>query len=126
MTIEELTEKYKEKLKDNDLFSARKVDTVNYDPHPYTVGAQHVAHASEKGGMLDKETLDEVPCAAEGCTLTYEEHKFDTVIFLSLKRNGTNTEAKKALELIKDDMIKDNIDGLVMVETEEKFRIDEK
>jgi len=65
-------------------------------------------------------------CAAKGCTLTYEEHKFDTVIFLSLKRNGTNTEAKKALELIKDDMIKDNIDGLVMVETEEKFRIDEK
>ena len=125
--IKELTEKYQEILKDNDLFIVSKVESVNHDPHPYTVGSKHIEHADENnGGQLDKQTIEEVECAASGCSLTYDEHKYDTVIFLQLKRNGTNIEAKKAFKSIEKELKTDNVDGIVMVETIEKFRINEK
>ena len=102
---------------------------VNHKPHPYTVGPRHVTYASEHGGMLSPDVIrqgekaNKCKCAAKGCTIPYDEHTADTVMFLQLKRNGTNEEANAFLKGISDEVAADGIDGFAMIETEEKFRI---
>ena len=124
MNTEELTKKYQEKyFADCNLFTLLEVRAINFDPHPYTIGPKHVAHAADKyNGILGTETLKEVKCALPGCDLSYDDHKYDTVMMLKLKRNATKDETMEFLQTLKDEMINDSIDGFVMVETPEKYR----
>jgi hypothetical protein len=122
MTNEELTEKYKDRI--TDPIEMQGVMNVNYRPHPYTVGPKHIKHAHDNhGGLLGDETVKEVPCAAEGCGLPYEEHTFDRVMFVKLTRACTSDEVQSVLKLVADDAESDKIDGFGFVETPEKFRM---
>ena len=124
MNIEELNEKYREKyFKDNDFVKLYDIKAINFDPHPYMVGPEHVRRAADtNGGILDEKIIKEVGCAHLGCTLSYEEHKYETVMFLQLKRDISNTEINEFLLSIREEMLEDRIDGIGFVETEEKFR----
>lgn len=125
MNIKELNEKYREKyFKDNDFVKLYKIEAINFDPHPYMVGPEHVQRAADtNGGVLDERILKEVGCAHPGCTLSYEEHNYETVMFLQLKRDISNTEISEFVLSIKEEMLEDRIDGVTFVETEEKFRV---
>ena len=125
MNIEELNEKYREKyFKDNDFVKLCNIKVINFDPHPYMVGPEHVQRAADtNGGILDETILKEVGCVHPGCTLSYEEHKYKTVMFLQLKRDISDTEISEFVLSIKEEMLEDRIDGLGFVETEELFRV---
>lgn len=124
MNIEKLNEKYREKyFKDNDFVKLYDINAI-IDPHPYMVGPEHVRRAADtNGGIIDEKIIKEVGCAHLGCTLSYEEHKYETVMFLQLKRDISNTEINEFLLSIKKEMLEDRIDGVSFVETEEKFRV---
>ena len=124
--MQELKDKYEEKhFKDSDLFKLHDIVTVNHQPHPYMIGPNHVKHAADKcGGMLGEETMREVPCAVPGCGLSYEDHTSETVLFVQLKRNMTPDEAQSFLGKLENNLKSDKIDGIALVETPEKFRVD--
>lgn len=118
----------KEVLGENDILILKSVQAVNYKPHQYMIGARHVKHASDNfGGMLGEQTLKAVQCAHPGCAVPYEEHTYDTVAFLQLKRNCTNDEIKPLMLVMsqKIEETKCGVDGFVFVDTPEKFRINE-
>lgn len=125
MNIEELNEKYREKyFKDNDFVKLCNIKVINFDPHPYVIGPKHVQRAADtNGGILDETILKEVGCAHPGCTLSYEEHNYETVMFLQLKRDINNTKINEFLLSIREELLEDRIDGLGFVETEEIFRV---
>lgn len=129
---QEIKDKYTELFKESDLFRMKDIMEVNHKPHPYMIGPRHVTYASDNwSGMLSPEAIragekaNKCRCAVKGCTVPYDEHTADTVMFLQLKRNGTNEEANAFLKGISDEVAADGIDGFAMVETEEKFRITE-
>lgn len=114
-------------LEEGNLFKALSIENVNYNPHPFTIRAEHI-----KRYALDTTR----PCAGyvngnqysnvkkpgfTKCGLSLEEHTFDIVVFLQLKRNGNNNEAN--VEMKKLPLIENKIDGVVMIETKEEFRI---
>ena len=123
---QETKDKYTEMFKGNDLFHLKDIMDINHNPHPFTIGPKHIKAANKNGhgGMLGTEVIKEVGCAHPKCNMPYEQHTSDTVIALQLKRNGTNEEANAFLKTITEHMPADMIDGFIMVETEEKFRID--
>jgi hypothetical protein len=123
----DLEKKYQETyFKESDLFTLKSIQNVNYKPHPYTIGPTHVTYAADHcGGMLGKETLEKVPCAHLGCTLSYDEHISDKVMFVQLKRNTTGKEAGTFLMQMEEEILKDGIDGFSFVETPENFRLTE-
>lgn len=125
MNIDELTEKYNKKyFNDSEALRLKEIMSVNHDPHPFMIGSEHIVHADKhNNGILSKEVMEEVGCAHPGCNLSYDEHTFNTVLFIQLKRDVTNIEITNELRKMADDMLEDKIDGFVMVETEEKFRI---
>lgn len=124
MTNEEKTKKVKELLANQDIFAVKDVTDVNHDPHPFTIGPKHVAHAADNhGGRLGDATLEAVSCAVSGCNLSYTEHKSDKVCFLQLQRNATNDEANTILKELVDELGEDFVDGFAFVETEEKYRV---
>jgi len=129
---QEIKDKYTELFKDSDLFHMKDIMHVNYKPHPYTIGPKHIAYASDRyGGMLGDDAIingekeGKCKCAVPECNIPYTEHKADLVIFLQLKRNGTQDEADAYLKKIAKELPNDGIDGFAMIETEEKFRITE-
>lgn len=110
-------------LGDQDVFKVKDVININYNPHPFVIGAEHVAHAADHcGGMLIETTLNAIPCAHPGCNLYYKNHTSDTVCALQLLRNATKEEANIILKTIVD-KIDNLIDGFIFVETAEQFRI---
>ena len=123
MNIEELNEKYREKyFKDNDFVKLCNIKAINFDPHPYMVGPEHVQRAADtNGGILDERILKEVGCAHPECTLSYEEHKYETLMFLQLKRDINNTKISEFLLSIREEVLEDRIDGITF-ETEEKVQ----
>jgi hypothetical protein len=109
--------------KTQDLFTVKSVTEVNHQPHQYMIGPKHITHAGDKhGGMLGLETLRAVRCAVPHCQLSYDEHKFDRVLFLQLRRHATNEEASKLLKDLAPTLEQNHIDGVSFVETPEKFR----
>ena len=56
------------------------VDTIPV-PHPYTIGAKHVAHASDRfSGMLGEAAIESaerhgIKCQHRGCTLKWKQHE---------------------------------------------------
>jgi hypothetical protein len=118
----ELTEKYL--LLNLDPFKTEKIISGNFKPHPFMIGERHVANAAKNfGGMLTTEAIKNIPCASRGCGLMAHEHTFDVVLVLKLTRNVTNSECSEVLKSLAQKMQEDGLDGLVLMETPEKFRI---
>ena len=113
----ELEEKYRKLCKALDGFSFHSINTVNHKPHPFTIGPKHIAYAADHcGGMLGTDVCKKAPCAHKGCRLSYEQHTHDTVMFLSLKRNVSNSDAVDQLkQLAAAGMDEDGIDGVAFV-----------
>jgi len=122
INTEALTKKYE--AKDLSPFKVLRVQSVNFSPHPFTIGSRHVEYASDHcGGRLGNDVIEKFPCAATGCKLLAKEHTFDVVLMLQLTRNATNAECVAVLKPIGKEMEEDGIDGLTMVETPEKYRV---
>ena len=114
----------RKELEGQDLLTVKSLMNVNYKPHPYTIGAAHVAYASKNhGGMLGDETCRNVRCAHPGCYLSYEEHTSDLVCFFQITRDCKGSEINNILKPMTDKLGTNFIDGFGFVETEEKFRI---
>jgi len=79
-----------------------------YEPHPFTIGAKYVAHASDHcGGMLGEATMRAIPCAH--CHKPYSEHKQSLAIMVEVTRKCTNKEAGTVLHNIKAEAEADGI-----------------
>lgn len=119
-----VVDKINEILAPTGLMKALSINNINENPHRFTIGPQHIKHAADNhGGMLGLETLKAVRCAHPRCNVSYEEHTSDKVLFLQLQRDGNNEEANAELKKIVDLMKEDNIDGIVMVESDQEYRI---
>lgn len=130
----DLKAKYQELEKTLPLFGAafavHDVTTVNHKPHPFMVGAQHVAYASDHcGGRL---SLDMIERSGIGCQMTEHGHKCnkppsahtgDRIVAVKLKRNLLGEEAQAALKEFLPCTEGDKIDGFIFVDTPEKFRV---
>lgn len=127
--MSELEDKYEELFKDSP-FIVNNIMHVNQKPHPYTIGAKHIVWASDHwGGMLGKEAILDgekhgVHCAHPRCNVPYDEHtEGDHILFLSLKDHVSHEKASTFLKSVSDELQKDKIDGIALVETKEKYRI---
>lgn len=117
-------DKYKRLVDATSGFTFQKITNVNHRPHPFVIGPKHIEHASKSyNGMFNDEVCKAVPCAYPGCKVSFENHTWDLVLFISLKRDMSNVEANEQLKAVAVDMLADGIDGFTLVETEEKFRI---
>jgi hypothetical protein len=120
--------KLKEALAKQDLFKVEDVQEVNHKPHPYMIGPRHIKASQQYGGILSLEVIskceetNECSCAHKGCGVRYEDHTSDRVVFLQHLRNGTFVEANDTFVAIQELLLSLNIDGIVMVETEEEYR----
>ena len=91
MTTTEKKEIIEKAFAEQDIFTVMDVMAINHRPHAYTIGAKHVAYASDNcGGRLGTETCEKVQCAVPGCRTAFADHTFDTVSFLQLRRNAKN------------------------------------
>jgi len=123
MTVEEKLTVFSEILKEEDILKAKGIHRENHKPHPYTVGPRHVKDAADNhGGMLGEATLQKIGCAHKGCTLAYEDHKSDNILFLQLTRDASEVEANEELIKIKDKLLELEINGVAFVDTEEQYR----
>ena len=120
------------KLFDNDIFLVAKCDSVNFNPHPYTIGTKHVVFASDHhSGLLGDTALDAFEkqggkCAHPNCYLKRAEHTHDNVVFLQLKRNANQEEVRTEMKKMLLPVEKMGYQGFGFFETPEKFRMDEK
>lgn len=115
-----LTEKYQQK----ELLPIKvlEIRDCNHKPHPFLIGPEHMAYASDHcGGVIGQDAIEHHPCAL--CEQPAFSHSYDVVMFLQLTRNSTNGECFKILQSISQEMQEDRIDGIVFVETEEKYRV---
>lgn len=108
------------------------VTNVNFKPHPFTIGSQLVAHASDNwSGMLGKEAIEDYEnihgsaCAYRDengrCRIPYAEHTSDRVAFLKVKSDKElkdNKELPKFLFACKPTFEKEKIDGVGFVKWE--------
>ena len=107
-------------------FTVKSIDSVNHDPHPFCIGSRHVVHASDKfSGILGTDAIERagIYCATPGCTLPYDQHKSDKVCFLQLTGHLKTEMAQQTLLKTEDAFKHESIDGLALVETDEKYRI---
>jgi len=114
-----------EKLCIDTIFSFKSITTINPKPYPYTIGPNHIKHAADNcSGMLGEATLKAIPCAVPRCNLPYEDHTYDTVCFLQLKRDANKDEANKDIKILNDFIMKHDLaEGFCFVDTDKKFRI---
>lgn len=122
--MENKEKKYADLLRSS-AFMVKEITHINFKPHPFTIGP---AHLKNSGPTLD---ADSAPCAFkkggghfEACALSHAEHKSDTVLALQLRRNTDTDAAQKALKSIATEMETDKINGVIFVETKDKFRIE--
>jgi len=92
-----------------------EIHNVNFRPHCYMVGTEHVAYASEHcNGILDERTTNVIPCARRGCNLSYDEHEYDTVAVVEIvkKDDAIGKFLQDNLSLFKEH----NIDGFAFID----------
>ncbi len=110
---QQLVEKYNKMLK-NSAIKALNITTVNHKPDIFCISPEHFP---KDGSMFIKP--EQAPCY--NCKQPVENHTYDTVLFLKLTED---IELDRAQELLKSlPLIEDKIDGVVFVETKEKYRI---
>lgn len=130
--MDERVEKFKNILKDKDLFDVLSIDVVNHRPHPYVVGVKLVTFvADHHGGMLTEAAIRAaetagITCAEKNCQLRYHEHTFDKVLFLQLKQDIPHDIASDELKKLVETCEEYGIVGLVFVETAQAYRITSK
>ncbi|RWZ82720.1 MAG: hypothetical protein EO766_17960, partial [Hydrotalea sp. AMD] len=102
MEKEELLRQLGEKLAPE--FRVLSISSVNFKPHPYTIGPAHIGYASDKyGGKLTEDCIREgekqgkVHCATGNCYTPFDEHTSDKVCFVQLTRHLTKEEATAKL-----------------------------
>ena len=140
--MEKIKSEIQEKLT---LFTVLSIDNVNDKPHPYCITDKHITGkycslgkdtiiALEKAGTAscgmyvspsEDKYINEYKQGWKKCQVPFEEHTSDKVVFLQLKQNCTNDEASAELKEITSILEKNEIDGVSMVETPEKFRVTE-
>ena len=103
--------------------SIENIMAVNHEPHPFVIGPRHVVDASNRSGVIDDETLENITCAHPGCNLLYADHSFETIILLKLLESIDEKAASDFINTITNDLLVHSIDGFAMIETEEKFRV---
>lgn len=98
-------------------------------PHPFMIGARHVAYASDHhGGMLTKEAIERsgVPCGMRGCNLSYSEHKPVLLIGcwddLKNDKGEVNPELHEYLLSIKELAEKEGVEGFGFVDKTKETR----
>ena len=119
MNNDELRRKYKKILQDRPV-KARKVLQCNFDPHPFCIGPQHMKGA---GMIIGKTEMRSAPCAAPGCELNYDQHTSQKVLLVQLTEHMKKAAFDKIVSDLKESFKKDGIEGLALVETDEKFRV---
>ena len=123
MEIKEL-EKEIQKLVDG-YFIVKDITNINHNPHLFMLGPKHISFASDKyGGILGDACINDKnfpTCSHPGCNLRYQDHKSDRVLSLSLVKNITNVDGSRILKSLP--LLENKINGIVFVETDEKFRI---
>lgn len=119
-----------------------KIQSVNFTPHPFTVGPRHIAYANKEApdgfGILGPKTCEAVPCQADiagrfggrKCGLPYSAHHYDTVACVKLTRNVTNAEMLAFLVAVKAAWTATGhigkpggIDGFIFLDTPEHYRV---
>jgi hypothetical protein len=113
---EKLTALLNQALPPDQPYEIHSVLHVNFKPHPYTIGPQHIANS--KGVYLEP---DSAPCAyrpyhsTSVCSLSYAEHTSDYVIVIKLNRD-TTPEELKPLGNLEELMQAHKLDGFVFLE----------
>lgn len=106
-------------------FTVKSIMNINHDPHPFMLGPKHIRFASNKYmGMLGDACINDKnfpTCSYPGCNLRYQDHKSDRVLALSLVKDITNDDGSRILKSLP--LLENKIDGIIFVETDEKFRI---
>lgn len=82
-------------------FSLYDLVRANYSPHPYMVGAEHVAYAADhNSGYLTEESIAALErqkgrgmCKQRGCSLYVHEHKSDYIALFELRKDKTPWDA---------------------------------
>jgi len=88
------------------------------ETHAFCIGMAHMARA--QGSVLDPRSA---PC--DICGRDYDSHTADRVAVIRLLRSVPKSEALPHLESFVEEIKTDGLDGIVFVETEEKFRMTE-
>jgi hypothetical protein len=112
MNKEEIVTKYQSIL-ENSCFKILSIDTVNHKPDIFMITPKHIAKSN---GILDPNVA---PCG--NCGQDIYNHTYDTVAFLQLLRDANKEEVTRFLQLLP--LKEDKLDGVVFVETKEKYRI---
>jgi hypothetical protein len=90
------------------------VTTINHRPHPFTIGARHVAYAADKCfGKLGDEAIRAHPCAARGCGQSVDEHTSDCVAVVRVERDVREVDVRAWLKSIADVEVP-GLDGFVL------------
>jgi hypothetical protein len=101
------------------------VNTINYKPHPFVISVKHVACADKyNNGKLDQSVLSRYACSRPGCDLPYDQHTHNAVILVALTQHCTKAAFSAALQEAQAASLEaDGIDGILLVDTVEQFRI---
>ncbi len=95
------------------------VDVIGV-PHPYMITAKHVAHASDRGGILNPDAVESAEshgarCGQRGCTLSYKEHEQALLVNCKIDIKGEDGKASPELHQyllgIKDEATKNGYAG---------------
>jgi hypothetical protein len=106
----------------------KDITNVNYKPHPFTVGPEHVEYAVKHNfGHLDESVARAVPCAArirgKRCNFSYDDHISDRLALVQLKRNCESSEMQTWLQSLISWATSVHIDGFTFVDTPQHYRI---
>ncbi|HOA80518.1 MAG TPA: hypothetical protein PKK61_05570 [Defluviitaleaceae bacterium] len=114
MSANEIVVKANEIIKQHNVenFSAHSVTSINWKPHPPTVGAKTMEWANNKLGIIE----GDAPCSARGCKLKLNEHKCDTVLFLKLSDKVDKTKAENAIKAMKELLEEYCLDGVAFLQ----------
>lgn len=101
------------------------ITSVNFKPHPSTIGPAHIKYASDltEECIREAEKQDKACCAVGNCYIPFDEHTSDKVCFVQLTQHLTKEEAISKLQSCEELMTQNKVDGFTFVETPEKFRI---
>lgn len=118
----ELPEDLKAEIEE--FFVIRGLQGINHKPHPFVLGPKHIEFSSKKHcGIIGEAALaDPAFPTCASCNLSYKEHTSDHALFLQLRNNLRRSEIEEFFTDLGKKLESLGIDGIVFVETPEKFR----